>query len=124
MWSFHWTVLYFVVCVCVCDLVGTHGHGDILLGDLIVSNVPHVISCQLQDVRRDVLQDGDHVHGHLVVDLIAQHLLKHSTVVNTLKAPWEMCVSHMMKKCTLSRGWILSTGSASGFLLLLFSMAL
>lgn len=116
--------MYFAVCVCVCDLVGTHGHGDILLGDLIVSNVPHVISRQLQDVRRDVLQDGDHVHGHLVVDLVAQHLLKRSTVVNTLKASWEMCVSPMMKKCTLSRGWILSTGSASGFLLLLFSMAL
>lgn len=76
-------MLYCAVCVCACNLVGTHGHGDILLGDLIVSNVPHVISCQLQDVRRDVLQHGDHVHGHLVVDLIAQHLLKHSSGEHT-----------------------------------------
>ena len=51
------------VCVCVCVyLVSTHGHSDVLLGDLEVSNVFDVVSCQFQDVCRDVLQHSNHVH--------------------------------------------------------------
>lgn len=42
-------------------LVCTHGHGDVLLGDLVVADVPHVVPRQFQDVSRDVLQHGHHV---------------------------------------------------------------
>lgn len=32
------------------DLVSTHGDSDVLLADLVMSNVAHVISSQLEDV--------------------------------------------------------------------------
>lgn len=116
-------------CAPLSHLVRTHGHGDVLLGDLVVADVPHVVPRQLQDVGWDVLQHGHHVDWHLVVDLVTQHLL--GETANTRKMSSVTCVQarrwgrggRWQVGGTFSSGWILSTGSASGFLLFLFSMA-
>lgn len=79
-------VVQYQLCICcvvldvwylcvVVYLVGAHGHGDVLLGDLVVSDVPDVVPGQFEDVSRDVLQHSHHVDGHLVVDLITKDLL-------------------------------------------------
>ena len=46
-------------------LVCTHGHLDILTGDLEVADVLDVVARQLEDVRRDVLQDCHDVESYL-----------------------------------------------------------
>ncbi len=57
-------------------LIGTHGHSDVLLRDLVVPDVPHIVPGQLQYISRDVLQHRHDVHRHLMIDLITQNLLQ------------------------------------------------
>lgn len=88
-------------------LVSTHGHGYILLGDLIVSDVPHVVSCQLQDVGRDVLQHGHHVDRHLVVHLVTKHLLTAHSIMGNVEhraSTADSCSGQMMKTGVPSAG--------------------
>lgn len=67
-------------------LIGVHGNLHVLVRDLHMFDVLHVIPGQLQDIRGDVLQDGDKKERDARIHLVQQQFLAKNNV-SSLKNP-------------------------------------